>query len=61
MKELNLQQLENLEGGRKFWGWEASLTEVDSNCSSGYSHTETYYVMGVAVSSHVECTTLGNC
>lgn len=63
MKELNLQQLENLEGGkRKFWGTGYSDPKPDSNCPSGFSNTETYYVLGIAVSSNPNhCMDLGNC
>ena len=62
MKVLTLQQLESLEGGkRRFWGTGYSDVVPDNNCPSGFSHTVTYYVFGIAVSSHSECMTLGNC
>jgi len=63
MKELNLQQLENLEGGkRRFWGTGYSDPVADSNCPSGYSNTATYYILGIAVSSSTgNCMELGSC
>lgn len=63
MKELNLQQLENLEGGRRrFWGWGSSGEMTpDSSCSSGVSVEETYYVLGIATGTRISCVEPGSC
>ena len=60
MKELSLEKLENLEGG-KFWGWgdETCVTSVGPSGESCTTCTSHYYVLWVVVDSNVtvDCTT----
>lgn len=50
MKKLELNQMENLEGG-KFWGWGETRW---SDCVDGYQlGTTTYYMLWMNVDSDV--------
>ncbi|WP_445711193.1 hypothetical protein [Flavobacterium sp.] len=43
---MEVSQMENLEGGRRFWGWQQNAGE----CVGGvYYYISTYYVLGIAV------------
>ncbi|MFY8068778.1 MAG: hypothetical protein ACOVMG_01665 [Flavobacterium sp.] len=60
MKKLELNQMENLEGGRRFWGTEKGEEFCDStNCT--WSYPTTYYVLGIPVSNDVVSTGANCC
>ncbi len=64
MKKLELNQMENLEGGRRFWGTEQQNA---GTCSGGFvEFVDVYYVFGIGVStsspyiSNVKCEVVPN-
>jgi hypothetical protein len=58
MKKLELNQMENLEGG-KFWGWDKDRGAPIGPCINGTQVYEIYYyVLGFAVDSDL---IIGSC
>ena len=52
--------MENLEGGRRFWGTEKGEEFCDStNCT--WSYPTTYYVLGIPVSNYIVSTGANCC
>ncbi|WP_445711191.1 hypothetical protein [Flavobacterium sp.] len=48
---MEVSQMENLEGGRRFWGWSKDDQVEWGNCGpDGYRYgSRAYYVLGIVV------------
>ena len=58
MKKLELNQMENLEGGRRFWGKEYDMTQTE--CFFGIAYAPyTQFILGIEVGSGIE--RIGTC
>lgn len=51
MKKLEVNQMENLEGGRRFWGWTKPEDIGWGNCGPDGNQygSAVYYVLGIPV------------
>jgi hypothetical protein len=51
LKKLELNQMENLDGGRRFWGWSRDEDITYGNCGpDGLQYgSSAYYVLGFVV------------
>lgn len=58
LQKLELNQMENLEGGRRFWGKEYDMTQTE--CFFGIAYAPyTQFILGIEVGSGIE--RIGTC